>query len=189
MPRDQVFISYSHKDERFLNELRIQLKPYLRKDVLTAWSDKETAPGSKWFEKIQAALANASVAVMLVSEAFLFSDFISEHERDPIFREAADGRMRIVWVLIRECGWQETPFKDYQSALPPEKPLAEMLPAKRARAWRKVCESIKNAGNAPKSPGTEPTSQQRTMPAVPTHLDSSASTGTQPAPLRCSPDA
>jgi len=67
MARDQVFISYSHQDKRFLEDLLTHLKPYLRKCTITAWSDQQIEPGSKWFGEIQAALAKTSVAVMLVS--------------------------------------------------------------------------------------------------------------------------
>ena len=142
--RGQAFISYSHEDERFLNELRTHLKPYLRKDALTAWSDKQIKPGAVWFDKIKAALAKTSVAVMLVSPDFLASDFIHEHELGPLLGNAAAGGVKILWVLIRDCSWRETPLKDYQSVLPPEKPLAGMSKAKRDTAWRKVCEAIKH---------------------------------------------
>jgi len=36
-PRDQVFISYSHKDQRWLDDLLIRLKPYLRSGAITPW--------------------------------------------------------------------------------------------------------------------------------------------------------
>lgn len=77
MVRDQVFISYSHQDnKKFLDELQTHLKPYLRTRVITAWSDQQIQPSSKWFDEIKAALAKTSVAVMLVTPKFLESDFI-----------------------------------------------------------------------------------------------------------------
>jgi hypothetical protein len=62
--RDQVFISYSHKDKKFLDELLTQLAPYLRSGAVAAWSDRQIAPGSKWYAEIKAALAKTSVAVV-----------------------------------------------------------------------------------------------------------------------------
>ena len=52
MPRNQVFISYSHKDTRWRNDLEIQLKPYLREGSITSWSDEQIVAGSQicfWF--------------------------------------------------------------------------------------------------------------------------------------------
>jgi internalin A len=150
MVRDQVFISYSHQDERFLNELRTHLKPYLRMGAFTAWSDKKIEPGSKWFDEINAALAETSVAVMLVSPEFLASDFIHEHELGPLLKEAEANGIKILWALIRDCSYQETPLRDYQAIIsPPDKPFARMRVPERDTAWRKVCEAIKQVANHP----------------------------------------
>ena len=37
--RDQVFISYSHADDKWLKELRIRLEPYVRSTAITVWDD------------------------------------------------------------------------------------------------------------------------------------------------------
>lgn len=150
MARDLVFISYSHQDQRFLKELQTQLKPYLRHGTLTAWSDNQIAPGAKWFGEIKSQLAKTSVAVMLVSPEFLASDFIHAHELGPLLKEAEAGGMKILWVLIRDCAWLQTPLRDYQALVsPPEKPFASLTKAKRDTAWRKVCEAIQQAAVHP----------------------------------------
>jgi hypothetical protein len=145
--RDQVFISYSHQDERFLDELLTHLKPYLRTRAITHWSDKQIIPGSGWLDEIKAALARTSVAVMLISPKFLDSDYIHEHELGPILKEATAGGVKILWVLIRDCSWKETPLTNFRAVVsPPDKPLA-LMRAERDTAWRRVCEAIKQAAN------------------------------------------
>ncbi|MGA2701366.1 MAG: toll/interleukin-1 receptor domain-containing protein [Isosphaeraceae bacterium] len=149
MLRDQVFISYSHRDKRFLDELQTHLKPYLRTRAITAWSDQQIQPSSKWFDEIKAALAKTSVAVMLVTPNFLGSDFIHDHELGPLLKEAEAGGVKVLWLLIRDCSWKETPLKDYQALAPTDKPFAGMTSAKRDTAWRKVCEELKQAVSHP----------------------------------------
>jgi hypothetical protein len=56
MPLDQVFISYSHEDKKWLDDLRTHLKPYLRDSSNINWSDERTSPASQWFSEINSAL-------------------------------------------------------------------------------------------------------------------------------------
>jgi internalin A len=145
MARDEVFISYSHRDKKFFDELETHLKPFLRTGAITAWSDRQIQPGSKWFDAIKTALAKTSVAVLLVTPNFLASDFVHEHELGPLLNEAANGGVKILWILIRDCSYKGTPLKDYQAVVsPPDKAFA-LMKAERDTAWRKVCEGIKTA--------------------------------------------
>jgi hypothetical protein len=144
--RNQVFISYSHKDKMFLDQILTHLKPLERAGLVTAWSDKQIQSGSQWFDKIRNAVASAKVAVMLVTKDFLASDFIYEHELGPLLKEADLGGVKILWVLVRDCLYKDTPLKDYQAAFPPNKPIAEMK-AERDKAWVQICQEIKKALN------------------------------------------
>jgi hypothetical protein len=146
---DQVFVSYSHKDKKFLDAFAVHLKPYVRSSSISYWSDKQISPGSKWLGEIQAALGRAKVAVLLVSPSFFASEFIHEHELGPLLKGAAENRVKILWVLIRACSYNETVLKDLQAVVaPPAKPLAQMK-AERDGAWVSICEEIKKAVNAP----------------------------------------
>jgi tetratricopeptide (TPR) repeat protein len=142
VPRDQVFISYSHKDRKWRNDLDTHLKPYLRGGSIVSWSDQQIAPGSEWVKEIQSALANSNVAVLLVSPAFLASDFIHEHELGPLLKEAEKGGVRILWVPVRASSYKKTALKDYQAVLDPSKPLASMRETDRDLAWVRICEEI-----------------------------------------------
>jgi hypothetical protein len=140
---DQVFICYSHKDQKWLDDLQTHLKPYVRKG-LTAWSDKQIATGSKWLPEIEIALASAKVAVLLVTPDFLASDFIHEKELGPLLKKAEKGKVKIIWIPVRASSYKETSLKDYQAAGDSEKPL-EIMKANRNKAWVKICEEIKKA--------------------------------------------
>ena len=146
--RDQVFISYSHKDKRLQEELLMHLAPYLRSGSVTAWSDQQISSGSKWFTEIQAALSRTSVAVLLVSPGFLASDFIHKHELGPLLAEARAGGVQILWVPLRPSSFEETDLKVFQAVSPPDEPLAQMTKGDRDAAWVRVCKEIKRAVNA-----------------------------------------
>jgi internalin A len=134
VPRDQVFISYSHRDKRWRDDLETHLKPYLRGGIITSWSDQQIAPSSEWFREIQSALTNSKIAVLLVSPDYVASDFIHEHELGPLLKEAEQGGVKILWVPVRESAYKQTPLKIYQAVVDAGKPLAAMTKAKRDQA-------------------------------------------------------
>lgn len=150
-PRNLVFISYSHKDKKWLDDLCTHLKPYLREGSITAWSDRQIQPGSKWFEKITSALENAKVAVLLVTPNFLASDFIHQHELTPLLTQAEAGGTAIHWIHVRASSYQKSPVHQYQAVIDPAKPLAEMK-AERDAAWVSICKSIEHAVNTSPDP-------------------------------------
>lgn len=158
MPRDQVFISYSHEDTKWREDLEKHLKPYLRAGSIKGWSDKQIVPGSKWFGEIQSALLQTNVAVLLVTPDFLASDFIHEHEIGPLLKEAERGGIKILWIPVRESAYKQTPLKNYQAVLDSGKPLASMTKPKRDQAWATICEEIKNAAS---QSGPDPPSETK----------------------------
>ena len=50
--RDKVFISYSHKDKKWLDRLQTTLKPLVRKEVFTIWADTQIKAGTNWKDEI-----------------------------------------------------------------------------------------------------------------------------------------
>jgi internalin A len=141
-PRDQVFISYSHVDRRWLKELQTHLSPYLRRELISVWDDTLISAGAKWRESIEQALASARVAVLLVTPAFLASKFIIEHELPPLLEAAKCEGVDILWVPVKASSFHITPISAYQAAHSPERPLASLTPAARDEALVRICELI-----------------------------------------------
>ncbi len=72
-----VFVSYSHKDEEFQNQLQIHLTMLKRQGVIDVWHDRRVDPGDEIDPTIGAALEEAQVILLLVSPDFLASDYLS----------------------------------------------------------------------------------------------------------------
>jgi internalin A len=45
--KDQVFISYSHEDTKWREDLEKHLKPYLRAGSIKSWYDNRSAPARR----------------------------------------------------------------------------------------------------------------------------------------------
>ena len=154
MTRDQVFISYSHKDHRWLDELQTMLAPLLHQGTLKIWADTDIEPGDVWKEKIEEALERAKVAVLLVSPDFLASDFIRRKELPPLLKAAEDRGVKILWVPIKHCLYKKTDIAHYQAAYDPQKPLHQLKSAQRGAALVKIAERIEAAWFSPLLPKT-----------------------------------
>jgi hypothetical protein len=143
-PRDSehVFISYSHKDKRWLQMLQTALRPYVRQDLLRVWDDTNIRAGSDWKSEIQQALASAKVAVLLVSIDFLASEFIANDELPQLLSAAETEGLRILWVAVTDSAYKRTAFAKYQAANEPERPLNSLNPARRAKVLNSICEKI-----------------------------------------------
>ena len=144
--RDQVFVSYSHRDARWLDDLLTHLKPYLRDGSITTWSDKQIQPGSEWFDEVKRQLARTRVAVLLVTPNFLASDFVHEHELTPILTKAEAGGVKVLWIPVRASSYQKSAIRKYQAVSDPERPLATMRSGRDA-AWVRICQQIEQAAN------------------------------------------
>lgn len=143
--QDSIFISYSHKDKRWLQKLHMVFAPLIRDDKLHLWSDAQIKPGNIWREEIQQALAGAKVAILLVSPHFLASDFIAKYELPPLLKAAKQNGLTILWIAVSACLYTETEIVHYQAVNNPSKPLDSFRPPQMHHELVGVCEQIKKA--------------------------------------------
>jgi predicted acylesterase/phospholipase RssA len=143
--RDQVFISYSHKDSDWLHRLQDALQPYTWNRSLNLWNDTKIPKGADWNAEIKKALAAAKVAVLLVTINYLASDFIKNEEFPDFLRAAKEDGLTLLWVLVGPCGYKETALNAYQAVNDLKRPLKEMSEVEQDAELIRICEEIKKA--------------------------------------------
>ena len=140
--RDEVFISYSHKDKVWLDKLQTHLKPLVRNKRVSVWADTDIKAGSKWRNEIRNAILRAKVAVLLVSPEFLASDFIADNELPTILNAAENEDLTIIWIPVSSSLYNETSIEDYQAAHDPSEPLDKLSDAAKNEALVAICRKI-----------------------------------------------
>ena len=140
--RSQVFVSYSHVDKEWLMRLKKILAPAIREENIPIWDDTNIQPGDKWKDEIQSALNSAKVAVLLVSEDFLASPFITKAEFPTILKMAEQRGLKILWILLRSCLYKSSPLKSYEAAHKPLIPLDKMNPSEQNEVLVEICQKI-----------------------------------------------
>ncbi len=69
-----VFISYSHQDEAWKDQLVRQLRVLELEGAFVLWNDRQIAVGDGWSAEIETAMASARAAVLLVVTPPSFRD-------------------------------------------------------------------------------------------------------------------
>lgn len=138
----KVFVSYSHKDTRWLERLRIHMKPIEREGIIDLWDDKKIAAGIQWKGAILEALQTSKVAVLLISADFLASDFIAEHELPTLLTQAALGGTVILPIIVSPCLFSTTALSAFQSINSPDTPLSSLQVSKQEQIFVNLAKTI-----------------------------------------------
>lgn len=138
----QIFISYSHKDARWLDRLQVHLKPLERLGKFSVWSDIDIRPGELWKEEIEKALDSAKVAILMVSADFLASDFIAETEL-PILLSAAQERGAVILpVIIGPSLFPDIEIGQFQPVNDPSRPLVSLQKPQQEEIFVRIVRTI-----------------------------------------------
>jgi hypothetical protein len=123
------------------------MQPLVRQHGLIRWSDKDIRIGDNWHERIRDQLKVSKAVLLLISPAFLPSEYIISSELPVLLKNAADGGSTVVPLIISPCLYEEAIFKhpdptlgpnlfklsSLQSANPPSRTLIEMSEAEQNR--------------------------------------------------------
>jgi hypothetical protein len=139
----RIFCSYSHRDEEHLNDLRDSLRGLERQGLIEWWHDRQIVPGWEWEEAIDKNLRTADVVILLVSRAFMASDYVYEKEIDKAIERHARGEARGIPIIVRPADWEWTSFGKLQALPKDGKPVTTW--PNQDEAWLDVLRGVRKA--------------------------------------------
>lgn len=142
--RTSVFISYSHADIHWREMLTLHLHPLVRDQQVHVWSDRDIRKGERWQDRIRRQLAQAKVAIFLVSADFLASDFIHAEELPPLLVAAEQEGAILLSIIVRPCAFRDSPLSSLQAVNNPSQPLSGMSKTQRERVMLSVYEELRD---------------------------------------------
>jgi len=143
----KIFVSYSHKDESFKDELVTMLAGLQRRGVIDTWQDRRIESGAEWFDAIHNAMKECNMALLLVSPDFVASRFIQEKELAHLFQRRVEEGLRVVPIIVRPCLWQSEPvIKDLQALPKDGKPVISFSKENgdRDQVWAEIGKVVEN---------------------------------------------
>jgi internalin A len=137
----RVFVSYSHKDERQLNELKTHLSPLERLRLIETWYDRRIVAGEDFGQKINENIDSADIILLLVSADFIASNYCYEKEMGRALVRHARKEARVVPIIVRDVNWKVIPELSRLEALPKNgKPISNW--PRKDIAWQDVSERV-----------------------------------------------
>lgn len=136
-----AFISYSHRDEVFRQELETHLAPLRRQGLLSVWHDRRITPGDHLDDAISENLESADLILMLISADFVASEYCYAREMTRALERHQARAARAISIICRPCDFQGLPFGRFLLLPTDGKPVSSW--PDRDAAWVDVVRGIR----------------------------------------------
>lgn len=142
----RVFISYSHKDHRLLNDFATTYLAVLENErLIQHWTDGEIRAGEDWDNRIRDEIRTTDIVILLVSEDFLASKYIMGVEAKLAQERQINGTIEILPVLLSGQSYLQTEYEWIRKLqMAPKVPKSQQLvplvdfAPRRAKGWEVV---------------------------------------------------
>jgi len=139
----KLFFSYAHDDREYLNEFKDYIKIFERNGLVERWDDNELIVGEKWDNTIKDKIYSADIIILLLSASSLASDYIYNNELKIAFELNEIDEAHVIPIIIKDCLWDMTEFKDFQTL--PRDGKAVNSWKLREEAWTATARGLKKA--------------------------------------------
>ena len=103
----KLFYSYSHKDEKFREELEKHLSVLKEKGHIEEWHDRKISAGQDFQKEIDQNLKDADIIALLISSNFLSSRACKKEMRDALNLRKRKSAT-VVPIIVRSCDWKSS---------------------------------------------------------------------------------
>jgi hypothetical protein len=139
----ELFYSYAREDERLLKRLNHHLALLQRQGLIHTWHDRQITAGSSWEQEIDTHLKSARIILLLVSSAFLASDYCYSTEVQEAMKRHEANEAIVIPIILRPCEWKIAPFGKLQVLPKDAKPVT--LWWNRDVAFNDIAQGIRRA--------------------------------------------
>lgn len=152
MKEIKTFISYSHKDKKYLDILLNHLNYLERNYKFNVWSDKKLEVGEDWKKRIEIELKTCDIALLLISTNFLISEFILEEELPILLNNAQKEGTKIIPIIVNHCMFDDfNKLSKLQALNNPSCPLEDLSESDINKLFKDLTKKIKDIKKKTKS--------------------------------------
>lgn len=111
-------MSYSHKDTSLIQEIMAFIRRPIEEVGGIFWTDRDIEWGALWDNEIRAKLQSADIALVMVSQNFLSSDYIRSVEVKEFLNRRKNEGLIILPILIAPSLWDDYEWLRNTQAFP-----------------------------------------------------------------------
>ena len=100
-----IYAIYTLQDKEAMRELLRHLKPLVEANGVSIWDGDAILSGQAWKPKNEAQLDLADVFLLLLSDAFMHSEFIQQLEFKRVIDHYKSGKSKVIPILLNDCPW------------------------------------------------------------------------------------
>jgi TIR domain/WD domain, G-beta repeat len=105
-----LFCCYTQEDEALLSQFKTHLRLSQRQSPIASWYDRDISAGTEWEQEISKHLNTAQIILLLVSPAFLNSDYCSSIEMKRAIERHERKEARVIPIRLDYVYWQIDPL-------------------------------------------------------------------------------
>jgi TIR domain len=150
----EIFFSYAHTDEKLRKKLEEHLSILKWEGNIVEWHDRKIGAGQEWAREIDTHLTKAQIILLLVSAAFLHSDYCTGIEMKQAIERHEHGEAKVIPIILSPVLWQSSPLGKLQALPKDGKPVRSHYWYNQDEAFTDVAAGILKVVNELKNKST-----------------------------------
>lgn len=123
----KIFISYSHRDQKWREELDNHLSLLKRQKIVTTWHDRRIIPGDEFKGVIDKNINDSDIILLLISPYFIASEYCFDVEMKRSIERHQNKEARVIPIILEHCDWTSAPFGKLLALPTDGKPISSFL--------------------------------------------------------------
>ena len=120
-----IFISYSHKDTKYREELEKHLSTLRRQGLISTWHDRKITPGMEWAKEVDKNLNVSRIILLIITSNFIASNYCFDIEMKKAMEKHKSGKARVIPIIAEHCDWHGLEFSNLEALPTKARPIQD----------------------------------------------------------------
>jgi hypothetical protein len=140
--RQKIFAAYCYPEKKWMDRVQAAAAA-AGVGNLISWDERKLRFGHTWRAELDQALGTSKVAILLVSEMFLESDFITRAKLPALLTAARAQGLDVRWILVGHCAFESAGLDEALALNHLDLPLDALSTARREAVLAEIAQRLK----------------------------------------------